>query len=95
VTDPIPAIETHIPGRDGRDGLLLRVPYRSGLVEALKADLPRPRRYWDEGVGAWWIDTREEARVTRLVLHHFPVLARLAGADDELIIMSREGTGLE
>ena len=82
----IPAIEPDVPGRDGRSGLLLRAPYREGLVAELKRALPRPHRYWDEGVGAWWIDAREEEHAERIVLRHSPALVLLGGLSMEMAV---------
>lgn len=90
--DPIPALETNVPGRDGRAGLLLRAPYRAGLVADLKHGLPWQDRYWDEGIGAWWIDARESPRLPDIVLRHFAALAVLAGPGEEPTLLSREGT---
>lgn len=90
MVEPIPAIEPHVPGRNGRDGLLLRVPYRAALVAELKSALPGPCRYWDEGVAAWWIDAREEAHTTEIVLHYFRAVAVLPGPGDEPTLLYRE-----
>lgn len=93
MVEPIPCLELSVPGRDGRDGFLLRVPYRSGLVAELKDRLAGTHRYWDEGVAAWWIDARDERCVTAIVLHHFPLLARVDGPWAEPELISSKGVG--
>ena len=89
--DQIPSIEKDIPGRDRRDGLLLRVPYREGFVAALKAGLHASHRYWDAGVAAWWIDARDCGRVAQIVLDHFPALVLLGSVGEEDRVVRRHG----
>jgi hypothetical protein len=84
---PIPSFELDIPGCDGRAGLLLRVPFRRELVAELKGNVPPPHRYWDEGVGAWWIDGREVGLAREIVLRHFPTVAVLGGIGEEPIVI--------
>lgn len=90
--DPLPAIEPDVPGRDGRSGCLLWVPYRKGLVADLKGCLPRNQRYRDEGIGAWWIDAREEEHAESIVLRHFASLVLLAGPGEEPTLLTGAGT---
>lgn len=93
MTEPIPCIEPDVPGRDGRAGLLLRVPYRRELVAELKACLSHRYRYWDEGIAAWWIDTRQQRLATRIVLQHFPALVVLAGPGEETTVRRSRSRG--
>jgi hypothetical protein len=95
MAESIPSLEPDVPGRDGRTGLLLRAPYRAGLVTELKERLPRPHRYWDAGIGAWWIDAREDRRVQRIVLHHFAPVAWLGRVGEEAVVLRAEGSRID
>ena len=95
MAESIPTVEPHVPGRDGRDGLLLRVPYRAEFVAALKTSRTRSHRSWDAGVGAWWIESGEQAAATALVLRYFRTVAVLGGAGEEVQLLQAEGAAAE
>lgn len=88
MTEPIPSIEPDVPGRNGRRGLLLRAPYRTALVTQLKDGIPRAQRYWDDGVNAWWIDSRAQRRAEDIVLKHFGRMAVLGMAGEAPVLLT-------
>jgi hypothetical protein len=67
------------------------VPYREDFVLALKAGLPAPHRYWDIGIGAWWVDRSDTALLAGIVLEFFPTLVILGGVGEENQVLHRSG----
>jgi len=88
--DHHPTIEPY-PGRDDRDGFLVRTPYSDAFIEALKAQLPRQDRYWVADSSAWWIADDGWGLLTYLLLEHFGEYSTLDPDTGALDYVSSEG----
>ena len=71
-------------------GILLKSPFHSGLVEMLK-ELPRPDRRWAPEIDGWWVASVHEDYAVRALLDAFGEVTVLGEGGEGDVHIDRDG----